>query len=312
MDHLVLNADGAATAPSLLAANDTAPGGALPLPRSHPSCLFAVATLFGAEPVSLQRCRVLELGGANLARIDESDGQFDYIVCHGAPPEVQDRIFDVLARRLSPSGVGYVSYDTYPGRGVPRSAPSYFVEVVDKARAHGLKYVADARLSTMVANDLRPDVEATVKLLGCDRIQIEQYLDLVRHRAFRESLFVREAVRCNPEVDPDYVRTLHVASPAEPVACRASDDSMTYRWSGSPSRATTRRPILKAAMHLLRDAYPGTVAFDELPERARALIGGAPAGARQAFEDTRVLAQGLLSWAMSTELVEFYGHSIPR
>ena len=241
-------------------------------------------------------------------------------MCHGVPPEVQDRVFGIVAERLSPTGVAYLSYDTYPGRhvakgapgDVPHGAPSYFVEVVEKAGAHGLKYLADARLHTMVANDLRPDVQQTVKLLGTDRVRIEQYLDFVRRRAFRESLFVHEAARSNPDVDPGRMRGLHVASPAQPVAPRAGDDSVTYRWSGSPTRVTTRRPILQAAMHLLRETYPGALSFDELPERARALIGGAPAGARQAFEDTRVLAQGLLSWAMSTELVELYGQPVPR
>lgn len=279
---------------------------------SDPSCLFAVATLFGVGPVPLHRCRVLELDRADVTAVDESSGEFDYIVCRGAPPGVQQRIFGLLAERLSPTGVAYLSYDTYPGRSIHRGTPSYFVEVVEKAGAHGLKYLADARLSTMVANDVPPDVQEKVKLLGDDRIQIEQYLDLVRRRAFRESLFVRAAARSNPDADPDCMRALHVASPAEPVASRGTDEAVTYRWRGSPTRATTRRPILKAAMRLLREAYPGTIAFDDLRERARALIGGAPAGAKQAFEDNRVLAQCLLSWAMSTELVELYGQAVPR
>ena len=48
------------------------------------------------------------------------DGEeFDYIVCHGVyswvAPDVQDRILEILARRLSPQGIAYLSYNTYPG-----------------------------------------------------------------------------------------------------------------------------------------------------------------------------------------------------
>jgi hypothetical protein len=297
MDHLVLDAAAVTTARSSRAANDTTPGEALPLPRSHPSRLFATATLFGAEPVPLDRCRVLELGEANVTEVDGSLGQFDYVVCHGVPAEVHDWIFGILAERLSPAGVAYVSYDTYPGRGgAPRGAPSYFVEVVEKARAHGLKYLADARLSTMAASDLRPEIEERVRVLGTDRIHVEQYLDLVRHRVFRESLFVRHAARSSPDVDPARVQALHVASRGEPAS----------------AGATTHPRILQAALHLLGEAYPGTLAYGELPALARALIGGAPAGPRQAFEDTTVLAHELLRCAMSADHVELHGRPLRR
>ena len=47
-----------------------------------------------------------------------SDG-FDYAVAHGlyswVPPFVRDGLLALLARSLRPNGVGYVSYNTYPG-----------------------------------------------------------------------------------------------------------------------------------------------------------------------------------------------------
>src|SRR5207248_3084458 len=51
--------------------------------------------------------------------INEGHGCFDYIICHGVyswvPPEVQRKILDTCARQLSPDGVAFVSYNTYPG-----------------------------------------------------------------------------------------------------------------------------------------------------------------------------------------------------
>ena len=51
---------------------------------------------------------------------DVSDyGKFDYIICHGVyswvPDVVKDAILKTIKRFLSPNGVAYVSYNTYPG-----------------------------------------------------------------------------------------------------------------------------------------------------------------------------------------------------
>ena len=65
----------------------------------------------GLENVELRRASIMDIG--------ESDGEFDYIICHGVyswvPPDVQQRILEICGSRLSPSGLAYVSYNIYPG-----------------------------------------------------------------------------------------------------------------------------------------------------------------------------------------------------
>jgi methyltransferase-like protein/ubiquinone/menaquinone biosynthesis C-methylase UbiE len=140
---------------------------------------MTVARLFGMNPTSTERCRVLELGcasGGNLIPmavtlpesefvgidlsaqqvaegkamleklgmknvrlqhcsimdVNEEFGQFDYIVTHGVfswvPPEVQEKILRISKERLTPTGVAYVSYNTFPGwhmRGMIRDMMLY-------------------------------------------------------------------------------------------------------------------------------------------------------------------------------------------
>ena len=49
----------------------------------------------------------------------ERFGYFDYIIAHGlfswVPPEVRERILQIYSECLSPNGIGYVSYNVYPG-----------------------------------------------------------------------------------------------------------------------------------------------------------------------------------------------------
>ena len=64
-------------------------------------------------------------------------GAFDYVICHGVyswvPPPVQDRILDVIHRHLSPAGLAYLSYNTYPGwhlRGMVRDVMAFHADGV--------------------------------------------------------------------------------------------------------------------------------------------------------------------------------------
>ncbi len=55
----------------------------------------------------------------DLCDLDASFGEFDYVIGHGlyswVPPEVQEAVLEVCAKRLSPRGIVYLSYNTFPG-----------------------------------------------------------------------------------------------------------------------------------------------------------------------------------------------------
>jgi len=61
----------------------------------------------------------IELKAMDIARFDKSFGRFDYIIAHGifswVPDPVQEKILSILNTHLSPYGVAYISYNTYPG-----------------------------------------------------------------------------------------------------------------------------------------------------------------------------------------------------
>ena len=51
--------------------------------------------------------------------IDADFGQFDYIIAHGiyswVPPHVREKVLAICRDNLSPQGVAYISYNTFPG-----------------------------------------------------------------------------------------------------------------------------------------------------------------------------------------------------
>lgn len=69
-----------------------------------------------AEALNLNNCAFY---AADIAAMPPNLGLFDYIIAHGVfswvPAAVQDAMFAVLRDMLSPNGVGYISYNTFPG-----------------------------------------------------------------------------------------------------------------------------------------------------------------------------------------------------
>ena len=88
--------------------------------------LFAMAkdlpesTFIGIDPVAPARTEGnVELRATSILDVDASLGKFDFIICHGVyswvPAKVQEKILAVCRANLAPSGIAYVSYNTYPG-----------------------------------------------------------------------------------------------------------------------------------------------------------------------------------------------------
>jgi methyltransferase-like protein/SAM-dependent methyltransferase len=76
--------------------------------------------------------RNVELKHLDILDVPPDLGEFDYIVSHGVfswvPARVQNKMLEICQRHLAPSGVAYISYNTYPGwhiRGVVRDMMLY-------------------------------------------------------------------------------------------------------------------------------------------------------------------------------------------
>ena len=73
----------------------------------------------GTAEIGKLSLKNIELRHCDLNSIDPSWGLFDYVICHGTlswvPPAAQTKIFEICQANLSPNGIVYISYNTYPG-----------------------------------------------------------------------------------------------------------------------------------------------------------------------------------------------------
>ena len=311
-----------------------AAGNLIPFAATHPMARTVGINLSRVH-IDHRRRRVRALGLDNIelmhgdiAHLDlAAMGQFDFIICHGVyswvPDEVQEAILAACGRLLSPTGVAYVGYNTYPGwkaKEIVRDAmllgvgdsttigekvrrarsmvdflqkvaqpdsvlarafndyqllaatagdyyllheeleifntPCYFRDFVDRARAHGLDYLAEGQPECTFARNYGSTVFDHLLDYADDQILLEQHLDFVVNRHFRQTLLVHaeQAARIRRKLDRTRCRQMHFAASLPPLA--------------------THDVALNAAIDALTDRWPWTLSWRELVDAARSRLAG--------------------------------------
>ena len=285
------------------------------------------------EAMGLKNVRLIQ---GSIADVGQELGKFDYIVCHGVyswvPEDVRAAILRVCSERLTPDGVAYVSYNTYPGwkakeivrdamllragdraaarerlayaRGIIEflheqakqgtvlstvmgehidmirdgedyylsheylelcNAPCYFKDFVSDARAQDLEYLGDATVATMFASNYgTAAAPALLAECGGDQVVLEQLLDFLQNRTFRQSLLVHadRGAKIRYQLVAERIANLHVAGRY------AKDDTgangmVHWTYSGGAT-VSTYSPVTGAVIEQLNAAWPATVPVAEL------------------------------------------------
>jgi SAM-dependent methyltransferase len=267
-----------------------------------------------ARQVEMGQKVIEELGFKNvrLQKLDIRDvnltlGQFDYIICHGVfswvPRPVQDKILTICRDHLSPHGVAYVSYNTYPGwhmRGMIRDMmgyhakrfadpaqrvaqaralldfmaqavagqqtahsvllktevealrqasdsylfheqleetndPLYFHQFVERAAAKGLQYLGEAEISAMWLGNLPAPIANTLRGLSTDIVQMEQFMDFLRNRMFRQTLLCHKNIQVQrwlkPVPLPAGIAGTRGCRPVGDQSCRECSEAGPATWA---------------------------------------------------------------------------------
>lgn len=100
-------------------------GNLLPFAIQHPHS-YSIGIDLSEQQINMGKKMMQEVGVdniqlicADISKVNFENIQFDYIICHGVfswvPQFVQDAILNVVENYLSPNGVAFISYNTYPG-----------------------------------------------------------------------------------------------------------------------------------------------------------------------------------------------------
>ncbi|MDM8569197.1 class I SAM-dependent methyltransferase, partial [Thiotrichales bacterium HSG1] len=124
--------------------------------------------------------------------------------------------------------------------------PIYFHQFVNHIAQHDLAYITDIEFRHYLMSDFPPQVvEAMQELFQDDFFKQEQYLDFFYHRTLRRSILCQQVVKRSL----DWQKLLDCY-----VATKLNTDELVE----------IRYPITKAAINILSEIYPQSLAFKEL------------------------------------------------
>jgi len=158
----------------------------------------------------------------------------------------------------------------------------YFHEFVDEAARHGLGFLAEADLGSMLLSSFPPEVAQRLQRIAPDIIRMEQHMDFLRNRMFRQTLLVHQRSPIQRTVNGLQLSGMLLSSNVRPESGRpvlAHGVSEPFVIPAAPKQMVSDA-LTKAALVVMGKEWPRCFAFEELYQlslaRLREEIGDAP------------------------------------
>src|SRR6185436_718710 len=145
------------------------------------------------------------------------------------------------------------------------NSPIYFHQFIERAARAGLQFLSEAVVSEMLTSHFPALVAATLERISPDLLHLEQYMDFVRNRQFRQTLLCHDACRPVRTLNPDVLDGLMLSSAA--VADTAAPDlapDVPVVFTNGSKRAQIASPSTKAALTILMERWPRAIDVTEL------------------------------------------------
>ena len=184
--------------------------------------------------------------------------------------------------------------------------PVYFAQFAQHASQHGLQYLAEADFADVFPKGFSDAAMQTLQHLAHDIVEMEQYLDYLRSRMFRQTLLCHAELPINRTLSVSQLNRLWVASQAKPVNEKPNLREVVNEQFRATTGATltTDHPVSKAALLYLTEIYPRAASTGELLAVARNAVD---APDEKVTEDATTLQANLLkAYTYSARLVELH------
>ncbi|MES1182841.1 MAG: class I SAM-dependent methyltransferase [Myxococcales bacterium] len=211
-------------------------------------------------------------GGSNV--VSEGHAFAQLVRDHQTAGEAYGSAIQQELTRMQQHGVGYAFHDDF----AEHNSPVYFGEMAERVREQGLEFFAESLFSFFDDARLSADVLAMVEKLGeGDLITREQYLDFLRGRAFRQSLFCHVGARPTAPWQLEALTSLSAASPLLSTTPELAPRVVAPETFVSPAgvQLTAESRVVRHALRELGQIWPRSLPVAELLGRALAAHGSA-------------------------------------
>ena len=155
--------------------------------------------------------------------------------------------------------------------------PCYVRDFLLKAESAGLAYLTEANLNVTIAESFGPEKGKILRELSGNRLlEMEQYIDFLTGRTFRQSLLVKseQAASINRNLEPARINGLHMQANVS-LADEASPGSFILR-DPAGRTLTTQSPFVRDALALLGRRFPAAMTPEALADAVAAQAPSTP------------------------------------
>lgn len=177
--------------------------------------------------------------------------------------------------------------------------PFYFSEFVGKLSDVNMSYLADVEIASMADYDLTDSESAELRKISPDEIDFEQYLDFIRNRMHRGSVFFHANHSLTKEKAPARIPNFSFSSP-----CALVDGVFVHPERGE---IETSDELIIAALTHLHHKWPEAVGFSDLVSAARLALGRRD---EKSLEDDQVNVASTLFQCFMRELLYIHGQPL--
>jgi len=175
--------------------------------------------------------------------------------------------------------------------------PLYFYQFMERAAKAQLSFLCESNLSEMLISRFPPEAQKTIQKISLgDIIRMEQYMDFLGRRTFRQTLLCHENIPINRSIQIAPLHSMFITANFKPVS-----ETPNYategpeHFKGPRGEITITDPYLKTAMALLFKAAPMPIAFNDLCIAARKIVSRANDSSASKENDIQSLGNVILS-----------------
>ncbi len=185
--------------------------------------------------------------------------------------------------------------------------PVYFYQFAERAGFHGLQYLGESDFGTMLTTNFPQEVKDTLNQLNRNIIGIEQYMDFLRNRRFRQTLLCRNTVPLRRNIGPAAVNDflLSGAANSEKMPVDLSPGVTCAFRNARGQSIHTNRPLAKAALLTLREHWPLALDLDTLLNKTLQKMDADPALKNIPVQREKAVLAGDMLQAYTVSIVEF-------
>lgn len=152
------------------------------------------------------------------------------------------------------------------------SSPSTVLDFLNEAAGAGLAYLADSEIHTMLPETYGTEIAAVLRQISANRlVQLEQYIDLLTGRTFRQSILMKPAAMMPAQrnLDPSRLAGLHASAKFVSLPEAGATGPFVFTDGFGRTLTTGSAPVARA-MTALSARWPQTATVEELADLAMA------------------------------------------